>query len=129
MKAQFKVSPKLIIELEEDTQDDLFKAIASATEVFGDKVCGLCGGVELTFAWRTAEDKKGDKHDYPELRCENSNCYAHLGFGKLNDKSGNLFPHRKLLPNGKSPGKDDPDKDKAVYGKHNGWTKYRGEKV
>lgn len=128
MKIQFKVRANTVIELEAGKQKDLFKMMASAQEVFGDKCCGLCKSEQIYPAWRTAtkiDGRKVEVFDFPEMRC--SGCGAKLTFGTINDDTGTLFPQRRLLPNGKPPGK--ADGDQAKYGDHNGWTRWRGEKA
>ena len=125
MKVQFRVGPKIIVDLEAAKQKDLFKLMASAQEVFGEKSCGLCGGTDVYPAWRTAtkiEGKKVETFEFPEMRCGNHECRARLTYGTINDDTGTLFPQRKLLPNGKPPGK--LDKGQASFGEHNGWTKW-----
>lgn len=126
MKATLKVHPSLVLEISIDKQKDLFKALASAQEVFGEKECGLCKSTNIVFAWRTATKMVGKKqefYDYPEMHCKD--CRARLAFGTIHDDTGTLFPTRKLLPNGQPAPK--ADKDKAVFGTHNGWSKYKGE--
>jgi hypothetical protein len=120
MKAQFKVNPRLIVEVEAETQKDLFKEIASAAEVFGEKKCGLCGSEQITFAHRTVT--KGKKtYEYPEYHCES--CHARLSMGSMQE-GGALFPIRKLVKDGSDKGK--PSREEGEYGNHQGWTKYRG---
>lgn len=126
MKAQIKVNANLIVEAEAESQKDLFKAISSAHEIFGEKECGLCQSKDIYPAWRISTrvtGKKTEEFNYPEWRCRA--CRAKLSLGTINDETGTLFPVRKLLPNGQPAGKD--EKDKAVYGGHNGWHKYVGE--
>lgn len=130
MKAQVKVSPTTILEIEAPKQKDLFKAMASAHEVFGEKACGCCKGTDIVPVWRTVTVVKGKKtetYEFPEYHCRSQGCFARLSLGTMNDDSGVLFPKRRLLPNGKPPGKDEGDK--ATYGPHNGWTKYKGPAV
>src|SRR5262245_6341557 len=127
MKAQVKVNSNIIIELEAPKQKDLFKAIASAHEVFGEKECGLCKSKEIIPVWRNVtvvKGKKTESYEFPEYHCLNSACRARLSLGTLNDDTGTLYPHRRLLPNGKPPGKD--SRDQAKYGSHRGWTKFKG---
>lgn len=126
MKAQVKVSPNLIVEVESPKQKDLFKAIASAHEVFGEKECGLCHSKDISPAWRTVtviKGKKTETYEYPEWHCRE--CRARFSLGTINDDTGTLYPIRKLLPNGQPAGKE--EKDKATYGPHNGWSKYKGD--
>jgi hypothetical protein len=96
--------------------------------VFGEKECGLCKGTDIVPAWRTATRVKGktvETFEFPEYHCQNPQCRARLSLGTINDPTGTLFPQRRLMPNGKVPGKKD-DKSLAKYGPHNGWTKYKG---
>jgi hypothetical protein len=133
MKAQVKVAPSIILEVEAAKQKDLFKAIASAHEVFGEKKCGLCGCTDIRPVWRTVTVVKGKKtetYEFPEYHCQGrlesgAFCGARLRLSTINDDTGTLFPQRKLLANGKTPGKDDGDQ--AKYGAHNGWSRYKGE--
>lgn len=115
MEAQIRFANGMLMKFEEDSQVDLFKAIASAQEVFGEEKCGLCGCTNLRFVVRTVGDD-----EYMEYHCTNPSCFARLGLGQ-NKKGGGLFPHRKLTPEGKA------SRELGKYGKHNGWTKYRGE--
>jgi hypothetical protein len=71
MKAQFKVRPNLIIEVEEDKQVNLFKSLASIQEVFGENKCGKCG---------------------LELKC--NACYAKLAISPHDSDAGTLYPNR-----------------------------------
>lgn len=129
MNLQFKVGDRIIVTLDPGKQKDLFKQMASAHEVFGEKCCGLCKSKDVYFAWRTSsrvEGKKVTTYEFPEMRCSNTECGARLTYGTINDDTGTLFPQRRLLPNGKPPGKI--DKDQAKYGDHQGWTKWRPNK-
>ncbi len=100
MKVQVKVSPKVLVEADGETQTDVFQQLAALQEVFGrfDK-CGKCGGTDLRFIVR--EDK--DENKYHEIHCQNPECRARLAFGQ-NKKGGGLFPKRKdgdnYLPDG-----------------------------
>ena len=87
MKAQIKVQPTIIIEVEADKHTDLFRAIAGVQEVFGQKACGKCGGKNLQFRTR----KKG-RYEFYEAIC--LNCKARLSFGVHTGEAGTLFPHR-----------------------------------
>lgn len=133
MKAQIKVSPSTIIEVEADKQKDLFKAVTSAHEVFGEKCCGLCGSTNIRPVWRTATrhiGKKVEVFDYPEYRCDNvldngQRCGARLSIGTINDDTGTLFPVRRLI-DGKRPATK-AEKDQNIngsYGPHNGWYRF-----
>jgi hypothetical protein len=108
------------IKVEGEDQADLFKAMASAYEVFDEQKCGLCGCEKIRMVVR----KNKDEDDFYEYQCQgvnaNGQCRAYLSLGQ-NKKGGGLFPIRVLDEKGK------PDRATGKYGKHNGWTKYRGE--
>jgi hypothetical protein len=87
MKAQLKVRPNLIVELDGDKQSDLFRVIASAQEVFAEKRCGKCKGTDLRFRVR----KNNQAQEFFELLC--LGCGAVLSFG-VHKNGGTLFPHR-----------------------------------
>lgn len=129
MKAEVKVNNRTIITVEGETQKDLFREMASACEVFGEKRCGLCGCEDIIPVWRTVTQLKGKKtetFEYPEYHCTKHDCRARLTLS-FNMEGGTMFPNRKLLENGKPATGD--DREKGKFGKHNGWTKYRGEKA
>ena len=110
MKAMFKVSNKLSIELEAKTQKEMFEQLATWEEIFGIEKCGKCESTHIRFVVRTA--KKGEKtYSYPELHCEK--CRARLAFGTHDNDKGTLFPKRK--------------DESGAYFNHNGWTKYNKE--
>jgi hypothetical protein len=116
-----------LIEVEGDTQPELFKAIASAVEVFDEAKCGLCGCEDILPVVR--KNKDGD--DFFEYQCrgliknqegKTERCRAYLYLGQNKDKkAAGLFPVRALDEKGK------PDRTSGKYGRHNGWTRYRGE--
>jgi hypothetical protein len=106
------------VQIEAETQKDVFQQLAQQWEIFSEGRCGLClGDARPKHRVVTVGTKSYDYHEY---ECENPDCRARLTFGQHADGSGTLFPHRKLLPNGK------PDKA-GEWGSHRGWTKYRGE--
>ena len=78
---------KINAEIEGDSIRDVFQNIAQVQEVFGENVCGKCGGDDLKFVVRTVDDNQ-----YYEIRCKT--CGAKLSFG-ANKKGGGLFPKRK----------------------------------
>ena len=78
---------RVTVEIEGDSQRDLFSGISKAQEVFEEDTCGKCGNEHVRFVVRTVDDNQ-----YHELRC--SNCGAKLSFG-ANKKGGGLFPRRK----------------------------------
>jgi ribosomal protein L40E len=78
---------RLKVELEGDSQKDLFEAISKFQEVFDETSCGKCQSENLRFVVRNVEDNL-----YYELRC--LDCGARLSFG-VHKKGGGLFPKRK----------------------------------
>jgi hypothetical protein len=78
---------RVTVEVEGDSQRDLFSGISKAQEVFEEDTCGKCGNDHVKFVVRTVDDNQ-----YHELRC--SSCGAKLSFG-ANKKGGGLFPRRK----------------------------------
>jgi hypothetical protein len=102
MKATYKVSDKMLIEIEGKSQKDLFKGIASAIEVFGEKSCGSCSSGDIILRVRTV-----DENDFYEQVC--LHCRATLKFGQ-HKKGDSLFPNRK--------------NDDDTYSKTKGWHKF-----
>lgn len=86
MKVNYSVG-NLKVELEGETQRDLFGQLASFQEVFGETTCGKCGSTNVKFVVRQVED-----NEYFEIRC--MDCGAKLAFG-CHKKGGGLFPRRK----------------------------------
>lgn len=122
MKAVYRVNPKLSIEVEGSNQKELFSALASATEVFGEKECGQCAG-EVVFAKRNV-----DGNDFFEMACINPECRARLSIGQSKQRPGELFPIRKIITSGPEKGK--PSRKKGEYDTEaQGYTKYRGQPV
>ena len=93
---------RVTVEIEGDSQRDLFSGISKAQEVFEEDTCGKCGHDHVRFVVRTIDDNQ-----YHELRC--TSCGAKLSFG-ANKKGGGLFPKRK-----------DPDGD---WLPDSGWVKW-----
>ena len=111
MKAQLKVRSDLIIEIEEDKQVNLFKALASIQEVFGQKRCGKCGSSDLQFTVRAV-----DKSKFLEIKC--NKCFAKLAISPHDSDAGTLYPKRT--------GKDDAGE--TVWLPDNGWVKWDKDK-
>ena len=120
---------RLQVELEADTQSDLWRELARFQEVFEETASGnttdgkggkvLATSDDIKFVVRTAEgtnDKgKTETYEYYEKMVVSGPLAGYKkSFGVLNDKSGGLFPKKA------------PDKD-VIYGK-NGWHKYNGPK-
>ena len=128
MRAQFKVSNKLIIDVDAPKQKDLFKCLASAQEVFGEECCGLCGSKNIGPIWRTStkvEGKKVETFEFPEWKC--FDCPGRLAMGTINDDTGTLYPIRKLSPETGLPVTKEESKRgvQGVYGKSRGWHKWQ----
>ena len=114
------------IEVEGDDQAELFKAMAQVQEVFDEVKCGLCGCTNI----RQVVRKNKDEEEFYEYQCQGiidnkekgtkERCKAYLALGQ-NKKGGGLFPIRALDEKGK------PDRATGKFGRHNGWTRYRGE--
>jgi DNA-directed RNA polymerase subunit RPC12/RpoP len=86
---------RLKVEIEGESQKDVFESLAKFQEVFDENACGKCASENLKFIVRNVEDNQ-----YYELRC--ADCGAKLAFG-VHKKGGGLFPKRKdgdnWLPN------------------------------
>jgi hypothetical protein len=107
----------LVLEIEADTQKDLFEGIAQTQEVFCEPNCGLCLCDKIHFVVRTTPDGTV----FHELACTNQACRATLSIGQSKKLPGRLFPIRKLTREGK------PSRAEGTYDtKHRGWTRYRG---
>lgn len=78
---------KLSVELEGDSQRDIFEEIAKFQEIFEETSCAKCGSENIRFVVRNVDD-----NFYYELRC--MDCGARLSFGSMK-KGGGLFPKRK----------------------------------
>ena len=110
MKVKYTTSNgRLSVELEADSQKDLWAELSSFQEVFEESKCLKCDSENLKFVVRKATDGT-DEYDYHELRC--AKCGAKLAFG-VQKKGGKLFPKRK-------------DKEGNVLGKY-GWVKWNAE--
>lgn len=111
MKATFEVRPGLSFELEAENTKSMFERLVSVSEVFGEKVCGLCNGPYLKFNIRRVDSDNGPV-EYFEMRC--TKCGAQKDFGQHRDKP-TLFP--------KFPKKEDGTKDYST----NGWYKWNSQ--
>lgn len=109
------------VEIEGANVKELFREIATLSEVFNEEKCGVCGGTDIVPKTRDVEKSK-KTYEYFEISCNNPKCRARLSFGQKQDGFG-IFPIRKLDANGK------PDRENGSYGSHNGWSKYKGGNV
>jgi len=96
---------KMSVELEGETQRDLFGQLAAFQEVFDETLCKKCDSTNVKFVVRQVED-----NEYYELKCQD--CGAKLAFGCMK-KGGGLFPKRK-----------DPE---GNWLNDRGWVKYNRE--
>ena len=89
-KLKLKVSAKAIIEVENDSFEELFEDTAKMQEVFSEDKCGCCNQSNIRYVVR--QDSEDNK--YYELHCENGNCRARLPFG-VKKKGMGLYPKRR----------------------------------
>jgi hypothetical protein len=101
---------KLTVDVEAQSQTELFEALNSVDEVFGNDECLKCNSTDITFLVR--EDKEDNK--YYELQCRK--CFAKKMFGQ-HKKGNTLFPKRTQEINGEE-----------VFLPDGGWVKYDKEK-
>lgn len=107
MKVNYKSSNgRLSIEVDAETQKEVFSKLSQFQEVFEQTTCGKCGHDDLRFVVRMVED-----NDFYELHC--LKCRARLAFGQHKGKEGTLFPRRK-------------DGD-GTWLPNSGWMKYNPE--
>jgi hypothetical protein len=101
----------LTLEMQADSQKEIFTRLAGFQETFGESACGKCGKTEIRYVVRTVDD-----NDYYELRCLNRSCNARLSFG-VNKNGKTLFPKRK-----DSDGKYISGNGWGIYNKETGKT-------
>jgi hypothetical protein len=108
MKIEQSVGENTVLHLEGEDIKDVFRQLASASEIFGaaDK-CGACGNKNVRFVVRNVPDGK-KTYEFFELWCLNNSCRARLAFGQTSDGDG-LFPKRR---------------DDSGFKPNNGWEKY-----
>jgi hypothetical protein len=107
------------VQVEAESQRELFEEYAAAAEIFGERCCGLCRSEAIVPVVRTVVHGK-QEYSFHEFHCLNPECRARLSFG-VHKGGETLFPHRKLDAQGR------PDRATGEYGEHRGWTKYKGE--
>lgn len=93
MKAQFKVSPKLIVEVESDSQRSMFEDLAKVSEIFGQDACGKCKSSNIKFVVRNATTKDKKPVKYYSMDC--MECHAKLSIGQHMENPDNMFVRRK----------------------------------
>jgi hypothetical protein len=123
LKVQLRVSPTVHVVAEGETQMDVFQQIAEMQEVFGEQKCGKCGCTDLSYRVRKVPDGKKSEFSYPELVCQNKDCWAKLSFGQAKE-DGKLFPVR-FERDGKEYKKDANGKN--IRRGSNGWVKFNKE--
>ena len=80
-------SGKISVQIEADTQIELFQQLANFQEIFDETKCGKCGSENIRFQVRNVDDNL-----YYEAKC--IDCGSKLAFGVMK-KGGRLFPKRK----------------------------------
>jgi len=111
MKLRYVTPNRLEVEIEGNTQVELFQQLASFQEIFDQFCCGSCKKKNVKFVVRTVDD-----NNFYEIQC--LDCYSRLSFSQ-NKKGGSLYlklkdKEGKWLPNG-GWGKWDKDKQEMVY--------------
>lgn len=104
MKFNFQSKKFGPVEIEGNTQVELFQKIADFQEVFDEPGCGSCKSDNYRFSVREVDDNK-----YYELVCNDCGCKLSLG---QNKKGGSLFPKRK-------------DNDGNWDNKNKGWNRWK----
>ena len=98
MKAIYKVTNKLTLEIEADNVKSIMEELYQADNVFGNDICGKCGSTDLKHI--VQEDGEGQK--YYKLECKKCHHQLRLGAHK---KNGTLFPRftrpktKEVIPN------------------------------
>ena len=80
-------SGRTSVEIEGDTQVEVFQQLANFQEILAENMCGKCGSEDVRFQVRNVDDNL-----YHEAKC--TGCNAKLAFGVMK-KGGRLFPKRK----------------------------------
>lgn len=128
MEAHLRL-PLITLKVDGASQKELFRNLASATEVFGESECGICGSKNIRIVWRTVMKQEGRQmknYEYPEWHCMQPDCRARLAMSLNNDNSGTLYPKRALEKGTGRPLKVSEDKKGADYST-NGWSKFKGK--
>jgi hypothetical protein len=115
MKIVLKISDEVSIEVEGESEQDLFKSVSRAKEVFGHVKCGKCQS-KADYVTR----KDSEENDWLEMVCQNPKCRAKLVFGSVKGKDQKLFP--KIRWNNLSETQQEQRKDEQAYAdSHNGF--------
>ena len=109
---------RMTVELEADSQTELWEELAAFQEVFEEQVCGKCSKNNF----RSVVRQDSDENKYYELHC--LDCKAKLAYG-AHKKGGGLFPARFERKDGVNV--KDKDGKNVPRGK-NGWTRWNFEK-
>lgn len=121
MKVKLKISPTAILEVDGETNTDVFEGLSNGQEVFSHDHCGCCKATDIRFLVRTNTDE--DK--FYEMRC--NKCFARLQFGSMKKPKGALYPKRRwdsLSPGEKETRADQERECKNGYLPNEGWYKY-----
>jgi len=117
-----QVSDRVGVTAEGETSLEIFKGIASLSEVFDNPVCQKCKNKNehgVSFVVRYVKD--GQKtYEYPEIRCNDGKCRAKLTFGT----GGDIFPIRHMRT---KDGYTLDDEGKRIPKGTYGWIKYNHE--
>lgn len=122
MLANFKVSPKLTVQIDAETASELHASLAEVQEVFSYDKCGKCQDPDIRYTHRLDDEE----NHYYEIKCQK--CGARLQLGSLKKPKGGLFA--KVRWNSLSEGDQARRQDEKAYAdKHfgllpdGGWSK------
>src|SRR5206468_2985384 len=94
-----EVRPGVQVQVEAETQKELFQRYAESWEVFSEDCCGLCETDKIRPQWRTVTSGK-KTYEYAEYQCLNPDCRAHLALS-MRQEGDTMFPNRALMPGGR----------------------------
>ncbi len=110
--AVYDVNADVKLNLEADSQKELFARMAEAAEVFG--IWGCCGKCKSEFKPKPVVRENKKKQKFYELHCTNPQCRARFVFGQTQD-TPTLFPQRKFPKNDPAAGQYKPDGGWTVW--------------
>lgn len=118
MKVTTKPStkPNLLIEVEGDTEVEIFKALSRVEELLNHGVCGKCESKDTKFVWR----KDSDDNDWLEMSCNNPRCNARLPFGQQKGKGGTIYAKKTWRSLSETQKAERADEEEYAN-KHGGW--------